>query len=186
MSRIKYVIALSVAALTSSNASAVLIATPIDYTTANLVGTAEPTAANSNASVPEVRTMANTILALGAGVTSGIYQTHDTDDYTGTVSGGVRVDTGNLLNILAGWEYVMAKYNGQNAGFVLFYLGGEASTIPEFSNNIWANNTGNGYQISGYTLFNSVTRVPEPETLSLLGTGLLILGFGSLRRRRRA
>ena len=167
-----------------SNAYAVIISTPVDYTTANLVGTADP--GTAAATVANQLVWANQILALTAPTTTTIlgvnYRTHDADEYSGilTDDGAFKTD-GSAGTIGAGWEYVMGKYDGQNAGYILFYLGGEASTIPEFSNDIWNVNPSEGYQLSNWTVFGRV-QVPEPGTLALFGAALV--GFGLARRRK--
>ena len=115
------------------------------------------------------------------------YRTHNTDDYSGTlnVADAVRINTGNGSGIAAGYDYVMAKYDGPNAGWVLFYLGGEASSIPSFPYDLWTTNTGK-YQLSNLTLWRSskTTPVPEPGSLALIGAALLSLVV--IRRRRAA
>src|SRR5690606_37043601 len=137
--------ALCLALLVSVNAHAVIITGPLDYSTAGLVGTAKSAASNAN---PEtVTALANQILAMSAGASAtvgGVYhQTHNTDDYSGvlSVADAVRIITGNGRNIAAGYGYVMGKYDGQHAGWVLFYIGGEASSIPSFPYNLWTTNS---------------------------------------------
>ena len=175
------------ALLFSGNASALIISTPVDYTVSGLVGTAD--AGTGAVNVSEEAIWAQQILDLAAATTSTIsgvdYQTHDTDDYMGTIdaSSFLKDDTDpNLGHIAAGWEYVMAKYDGQNAGYAMYYLGGEESWIPLFSDNIWTNNQDNGYELSHWTAFNS-TPVPEPSIIALFAAGLLGIGFA---RRRKA
>lgn len=180
MNRFRLACAVLVTFFMSSSAFAVVISTPLNYDTANLVGTADP--GTASATIANEVDWANAILALGAGVTSGIYRTHNTDDYVGSVSalGAVKDNSGGT-SVGAGFAYVMGKYDGKNAGYVLFYLGGEASTIPLLSEAIWTNTAGEGYALSHWTAFGTVTKVPEPETLLLLGIGLVALG--TLRRR---
>src|SRR5690606_10228514 len=136
--------------------------------------------AASNANPETVTALANQILAMSAGASATIggvyYQTHNTDDYSGvlSVADAVRINTSNGSNIAAGYDYVMGKYDGQNAGWVLFYIGGEASSIPSFPYNLWTTNS-HKYQLSNLTLWRSstTTKVSEPGTLVLLGAALL-------------
>ncbi len=177
--------------LFSGSAFALVISTPIDYDTDNLVGTADPGTDSSNEANRLI--WANQILALDAGTTTTIggvdYKTHNTDNYSGVLTlAGFLSGTGN--SIAAGFQYVLAKYNGKNAGYVLFYLGGQAATIPQDSNAIWLNPGQNGYGLSSWTAFGPVTTtVPAPGTLFILAMGLLLIGFarhGIARRRSTA
>jgi hypothetical protein len=162
---------------------------PIDYTTSGLVGTADN--GGGATSVANELIWANQILALAAGTTeldymsTGVdYRTHDTDEYTGVLTGGVQHQFADDANMVAaGTEYVLGKYDGQNAGYVLFYLGGAASTIPAYSDDIWTNIQGAGYQLSHYTAFgDGTTSLSEPGTLGLMMIGMM--GVGAFRRRR--
>jgi len=125
-------------------------------------------------------------LALGGSGSSGspaeqIFA-NTTYDYSGTVdtsqsfSGGAANTT-----VPAGWNFAIAKYDGQNAGYVVFYLGGNSVTIPTSPENYWTTQSGQ-YGISGWTAFNSV---PEPTTM--IAGALLLLPFGvsTLRMLRR-
>jgi hypothetical protein len=74
---------------------------------------------------------------------------------------------------------VIAKYDGRNAGYVLFYIPTFGTSLPPDSYSVWVNPSDKGYGISGFTAFNTV---PDGgATAALLGLG--ILGLGMLRRR---
>jgi hypothetical protein len=92
----------------------------------------------------------------------------------------------------SGYEYVLAKYDGPNAGAVLFYFGGAAFTLPSDSATIWMNPQQQGYGISHWTGFNPGPGtgpgpgpgpgVPDAgSTVALLGLAVTALGF--LRRK---
>src|SRR5438045_1617198 len=55
------------------------------------------------------------------------YQTSSTE-YSGTLTGGVETDLGGGTgHVAAGHAHAISKYDGQNAGYILFYLGGQAA-----------------------------------------------------------
>jgi len=187
MTRIYFALTALVMYFSGSSAFAVVISGPIDYSTSNLVGTVYTGTASSD---PTNETAwAQQILDLPAptgpvAIGGYIYRTGDVD-YSGTLSLGTQMGLTGDHEIPAGYEYVLAKYDGKNAGYVLYYLGWEASTIPEFSDSIWTNIAGQGYQISHFTVFNArPPKVTEPTTLSLLGASLIVVGLTNRRRRR--
>ncbi len=77
------------------------------------------------------------------------------------------------------YSYLFAKYDGPNYGSEVWYVGDLSGiiTIPAF---------GDKYGLSGWTLFGPTpTReTPEPQTLALLGLGLLAAAF--VRRQRQS
>jgi hypothetical protein len=86
---------------------------------------------------------------------------------------------GALQNV-GGYEWVLAKYDGPNAGYVLFYIPTFGNIIPGLSAPIWTNRSGNGYGISGYMAWGP-TPVPDSgASLSLLA--LALAGIGAFRR----
>ena len=107
------------------------------------------------------------------------YLTSSTD-YNAILTGGTQIQ-GATPNV-SGYEYVLGKYDGQNAGYVLFNMsvfGG--SSIPQFSHTIWTDNT-EKYELSHATGF-SVTSVPDASVMLLLGSSFLVLAvFGKKRK----
>ena len=170
------------------NIQALTITTPIDYThTANnpIVGTFDT--GQSAANIPTVTSFLNTLLGLGANTSteiSGVKYVTSSVDYTGIMlaDSGVRVDSGDKLNVPSGYDFLVAKYDGPNAGYVAWFLGGGSATIPEFSDTIWANKQGVGYQISGYTAYKSASVPDGGATAALLGAG--VIGLAVIRRKR--
>jgi len=112
---------------------------------------------------------------------SSCYRTGATE-YSATLSGAyTKVEnlTGAPQNVGA-FEWVLAKYDGPNAGYVLFHIPTFGATIPGLSAPIWTNNAGNGYGISGYMAWGPTTVPDSGATLSLLG--LALAGIGTFRR----
>jgi hypothetical protein len=106
-------------------------------------------------------------------------------DYSGTLtnllgdSAKIESPQGQQL-VVTGFDYVLAKYDCSNAGYILFYLPVFGSTIPVSPDNFWT--TTSQYTISHLTRFNASTTVPDGgATLGLLGLGLM--GLGYVRRR---
>jgi len=153
----------------------------IDHCDAESTITADTGCENAN---PDTTlALGNYLLGLGAGATAeadangnDLVETYWTSstDYNGTLNDAFRQD-GGVLTGWTGYEYVMAKYDGQNAGFVMFnvadLVAAYGTSLPEYSYSIWGSNT-EQYQLSNWTGFNA-TSVPEPGTALLLGLGLL-------------
>jgi hypothetical protein len=103
-----------------------------------------------------------------------------------TATGAVKdsTDPSTSLDLNGGWTYLLAKYDGKNFGSVVWYVAGlDEVDIPS---------TGGGYGLSHYSLFNPVPDgpledplevTPEPTTMLLLGSGLVVVA-ARLRRRR--
>ena len=144
--------------------------------------------------------IANTILAMGenqtqlaltpAGVNCSAdqlpceYRTGD-NVYSGTVSGGTKQET-NPTVLTAGAlasAYFLAKYDGPNAGYVLFntadWLGAGNTTVPANGSTIW---DASGSGLSHYTYFGTRTTVPDGGTALIL-LGAALAGLGIVRRR---
>lgn len=109
-----------------------------------------------------------------------------TFDYSGTLT-NLLGDDAKIENpidqqlVVTGFDYVLAKYDGGNAGYILFYLPDFGNTIPNIPNNLWTSTPGQ-FTISHLTRFNESTTVPDGgATLGLLGFGLM--GLGYVRRR---
>ena len=120
---------------------------------------------------------------------SGQSYTTSATDYTGTLT--LTGDATGGDSVVAGYQYAIVKYGGRNGNgalYVLFYLGGQAATLPDFPADL-NGDTGGEAQLSGSTAFDAtgVTVVPEPSTL--IAGALLLVPFGasvirSYRRRQ--
>lgn len=172
----------SYATLTFSN--------PITVDSAGVVGAAEFLSGDGGGSPATIQPVAQHLLDMAANtdeVFGGRSYSTSVTEYSGTIAlaNSAKDDSGNLY-VPSGFEYVVGKYDGENAGYVLFYLGGEDAYLPATSANIWLNGQGNGYELSGWTAYNVV---PEPTTI--IAGALLLLPFGAstirfLRKNRTA
>lgn len=137
--------------------------------------------------------IAQHLLDLGANVVNNLYlgRRYDTGptNYNGTISSvmdGQDVQ-GNVVP--AGFEYALAKYDGQSAGYVLFNLADWGSNVlPQYSYTIWGSNA-EQYAISHFTPFNTeggdIPGVPDGG-LTVVMMGLALCGIEFIRRRVRA
>lgn len=167
---------------------AFLLAVPaqadIFLTTPGVVGTIEAGTQSSN--VTNELQWAQYLLDLGKDVSETVngttYKTSSVD-YSATLTGGTQVsDSTN-----APYEWVLAKYDGKEAGYVLFNMTAFGSyTLPATSESIWLNEANKGYELSHFTYFSIPPDPPEERvpdggmTLVLLGAGLV--GLEALRR----
>jgi hypothetical protein len=136
---------------------------------------------HDNSSVATEIVAAQTLLTMAANV--GTFGTDifvtSSWDASGTLTGGLQTDTS-----ISGYDWGFAKYDGKNAGYVLFWLGGaNASTIiPQYPANLWTTNP-EQYAISHLTVFNQSSSVPDGGmTAVLLGLGLVAVSFAARRR----
>jgi len=170
-------------------------ASALSINDAGVVGTVEAGTQNSN---PLNETeWANYLLSLGATTTAttdgntppdGATETYETgtNNYDGTLSTGTQsgaVGDNDPIPNVAGAEYALVKYDGQNAGYVLFNVAdfdGGSGDLPEFSFPIWGKEE--QYRVSHVTTFGGkTTTVPDGgATLILLGAALS--GLGAARR----
>ena len=176
-------------ALTAAPASALTI------NDAGVVGTVE--AGTQNSSPSNETEWANYLLSLGATTTTtadgnvpldGQNETYKTSstDYNGTLSTGTQsapVGTNDPIPNVAGSQYALVKYDGQNAGYVLYNVAdfdGGSGNLPEFSYSLWGK--AEQYRVSHVTTFGGkTTTVPDGgATLILLGAALS--GLGAARR----
>jgi VPDSG-CTERM motif len=157
-----------------------------------VVGIIEPLPGNGSSAEDETD-WANYLLSLGANDSDTadadddgngeLYETGD-NDYNDVLDTGVQggsLGNDDPIPNVAGAEYVLAKYDGPNAGYVLYYIpdfDGGSGNLPEFAFPIWGNE--GQYRVSHITTFGS-TSVPDGgATLILLGMALS--GLGMARR----
>ena len=197
--KIKLGIALLAACMLSSQAYALSI------NDTGVVGTIEPSS-GSGSSVSDELAWANYLLTLA---TSKVDISADADAdgkielyNTGTnaysvvtpLTGGTKDDSGSLGNI-TGYEYVLAKYDGPNAGYIMYNVAdwGLAS-LPKYpcgSDLPTADNWCDGepatpqYALSHWTGFGG-TPVSAPTTLLIMSLGLFGVGVGTWKKKHQA
>ncbi|MSU62731.1 MAG: hypothetical protein EXS31_10100 [Pedosphaera sp.] len=161
-------------------------ASALNFTSAEFLGiieTGEP------ASIANEVGYVNTLLAQaspsGPTTISGHNYTRSSnpDLGSGSVSDTDAVkDESGGVSVPAGYEYLLAKYDGPNAGDVLWYLGGAAATIPANSFGLWVNRGGTGYGISHFTVFNPGDNHVPDGGMPLVMLGTALTGLGVVRR----
>jgi hypothetical protein len=163
----------------SSNAHALSISDP------NVVGTVEDAVPFGDA---ERLLYTNTLLGLDAPAGPVTIPAVGGETYTKVqdLGSGSVTSTGSLSGTgsttVSGYEYVLVKYDGPNAGAVLFYLGGASFVLPSTSDQLFPNGScGANCGISGWTAYNPMSVPDGGSTVTLLGS--VLLGLGMLRRR---
>lgn len=181
----------TIVAFCTGPVSGVVINNPLSLSTEFLVGIHNGQGANAN--LDTELALAQAILDLSLGEVDGNFEANTVFDYSGTItSNSGQLETGingdATISVPAGWGGALVKYDGPNAGYVLYAFGGTASTIPEYPWNIWTTNE-EQYQASHYVLLrgsgdltpNPTTTVPEGGVgVALLG--LCLAGMGLVRK----
>ena len=112
--------------------------------------------------------------------------------YSGTLTDAFKQD-GGLLTGWTNYEWVLGKYDGQNAGIVLFnvadYIAANGTSLPQYDCPLWGTcdftdplDPQQQYQLSHWTGFNAV---PAPAILGLMGIGLIGMVTSARMRRRK-
>lgn len=165
---------------------------PVTLSDAGLVGTIKDGIPSSIADeVGYLNTLLQTTAAESPRTVGGQVYTLGTYDYAPEVPGVTTIGAFKLDRELSkdvpnpnwslsgsGYTYVLAKYDGINAGSIVWKTDGAAFTLPEFSYSIWGD--AGQYQISHWTGFSPGSEpspaVPEPSTI--IAGALLLLPFG--------
>ena len=159
--------------------------TPLTINSPNIVGTANGVTADGQGSPTFELDVAQALFNLGPsqdvfvtvdGAASTELVTSSTS-YSGTVNTSTYTTGGAGQEVGAGWDYAIAKYDGQNAGYILFYLGGQAADLPQSPADFWTTQSGQ-YGISGWTAFDATTVSPVPEASTYFAAALLLLPLG--------
>jgi hypothetical protein len=102
-------------------------------------------------------------------------------DYSGSLGTGIKVDPPGDGSVDLQYEYAIGKYDGHNAGYILFYLPAFGYELPMKSGTVWTSNNGEGHGLSHFTTFNALVVPDGGSTAALLGS--VLFAFGVLRRR---
>lgn len=171
----------------SANVFATAITTPMTLADSHIVGIIDSTVTGGSvlSGGPTVEmTAAQNLLNLGLGGTATIggnlYKANTAIDFSSTLTDYFKPadsffpasgpwSTAQLT--ITGYDFVMGKYDGPNAGYILFSLtDADSHVIPEYPDNFWT--TSGKFQISHWVAFNA-NSVPEPSIVALLAMGLL-------------
>lgn len=121
-----------------------------------------------------LKSSVDNIYTPGTGYRTSDTEYSDTLDYVGKDESQGNVVNGNYL-------YVFAKYDGQNGGYVLYYMPDWGSnTIPASPWSIWGNE--GQYGVSHFLYFNEYEKdVPDGGSVAML-LGLGLIGLAGVRR----
>jgi len=160
----------------------------IDLSKPGVVGLTDMNSFNDNAEDSTRLAYAQQILNLPENYKTNPYPAGDSNivgyqtgpvNYNALLTVGVKKDNVNIVD--PGWDYVLAKYDGQNAGYVLFYVPTYGTTLPAkaaFAD--WNKPDGDGYGLSGWITFNRTT-VPDGGSMVML-FGMALMGLAGVRR----
>lgn len=171
--KLTLVLAVAGAVTFAPTAQAILLTDP------GVVGTVTLNGNTDSANVTTVAGYLNQLLSMAANQTLTIplpdgliYQTGPVN-YNGVVDPAtyLKVDNGTG-NVPAGYSFVIAKYDGPNAGYVAWALNGAAMTLPIYPAPTFTTTAGQ-YALSGWTAFPGPSVPDGGSVLALLAIGLL-------------
>jgi hypothetical protein len=156
------------------SASAPIFAGPLYYDTEGVVGTVSGLAATT----PSIEAgFAQFLLDMTVGSVPVVIDertyTVSSNEYSGIIGDSKKIDVSgtSAVTIEDGWQYVLAKYDGKNGGYVLFNIEDFGNVLPQYSYTFWGK-TPEQYAISHYTLYKASTVPDGGLTVLLLGIGV--------------
>ena len=176
--------ALALACTFTSNAWA----DPLSLSTAGVVGTLDGKVGDSNEAT-ELAIAQQILDFVGLGYEGPedcdqCYRTSTVLDYEADLS-NPKQGPKDAFVVPDGYDYVLAKYDGQNAGYVLFNLPKFGSnTLPQYPANFWTEDP-TKWEVSHYTTFdaeNVIASVPDGGSAAAL-LGMALCGMMIVCRR---
>ena len=171
------------------------------HSSQGLVGTVLPGTQGNGGQAQRDADMTNALLALGLGAQSQVpgdplysrsfnsFGSLPAATALGAVLGTNIADgtTAVTVNLLGGFQYLVAAYDGPNGGVAVFNVGGLTGSVdlyryakPLANGNLVGSNTAQQgfYKMTGWTLLNPTGGVPDGgTTVMLLGAALGSLGM---------